>query len=338
MPLLSIILPVFNVEKYLNQSLKSLLTLLKLGVQLIIVDDGSTDSSPLIADTFQKENPQFDICIVHQKNKGLSGARNSGFPYATGKYIWFIDSDDCIIPDMSHILVNELNKCNVDILVLGRIIDYGENKEELLPYHIVTDSISGLEYLDKALTVSLFRTNVWDKIYRRQFLIDIKNKFVEELLYEDMLYNLEAFTKANSVKDLQLPIYIYNCTNQSSITKSIRLKDLDVLTFAGMARTFLQTLNPTKITKHAYNILMFTWISSCLVNKYVSIYKTNNEAQYILNRTFKDPVFISSASYCAHGMNIPTRVRIFAIIFNFSKSLYRIAVSYGLLLKKKYKA
>lgn len=117
MPMVSIIMPVYNVEKYIRGSIDSVLAQTYTDFELIIVDDGSPDYSPQICDEYASKNNR--IRVIHKLNGGLSSARNTGVDHANGKYILFIDSDDTIEPDLLEKVVPVAEKENADVTIFG---------------------------------------------------------------------------------------------------------------------------------------------------------------------------------------------------------------------------
>ena len=115
-PLISLIVPVFNVEKYLKRCLDSLISQSYKNIEIILIDDGSTDESGKICDRYAKEHSNI-IKVLHQENQGLSMARNAGLDIAIGEYIGFVDSDDYVEPKMFERLYNNLLESNADISV-----------------------------------------------------------------------------------------------------------------------------------------------------------------------------------------------------------------------------
>ena len=120
MPKYSLIVPVYNVQKYIEKCISSILDQDYANYEIIIVDDGSTDKSAEIIDRIANLNRD-KIVSIHQENKGLGGARNTGLEKATGKYVWFIDSDDTIAPYSLKHLDEFIQKQEVDILVFDRV-------------------------------------------------------------------------------------------------------------------------------------------------------------------------------------------------------------------------
>jgi glycosyltransferase involved in cell wall biosynthesis len=122
-PEISIIVPVYNVEKYLEKCLKSILHQIFSDFELILIDDGSTDSSGRICDEYLKRDSR--IKVFHKENGGLSSARNYGIEKSTGKYIGFVDSDDYIAKDMYEVLYNNLQRENADVSMCGNYDVWG---------------------------------------------------------------------------------------------------------------------------------------------------------------------------------------------------------------------
>ena len=112
--LISVIIPVYNVEKYLRECIDSVLNQSYQNLEIILVDDGSTDSSGEICDEYEKQDIR--IRVIHQKNQGLSGARNTGFQNANGEYVYFLDSDDWIVPEAIKCLVKRAEEESADVV------------------------------------------------------------------------------------------------------------------------------------------------------------------------------------------------------------------------------
>ena len=125
---ISIIIPVYNVEKYLERCLESVLSQTFKEIEILLIDDGSTDSSGVICDDFAKKDTR--IRVIHKKNGGLSSARNCGIENATSPLLGFVDSDDYIDPDMYEVLYNELKKADADIAMCDLVNCYEGQKIE----------------------------------------------------------------------------------------------------------------------------------------------------------------------------------------------------------------
>lgn len=327
---ISIILPVYNVDKYLERCLSSIKPYIDAGHQLIIVNDGSTDESQIIIDAFCKKNQ--NVIWIQQVNQGPSVARNNGMGYVTGDYIWFVDSDD-YIEDIT-VKLEVLLKDSPDVLVLGRTEEY--NTWDVCTPHKIGDAYyeSGKDYLKDSIDHGLFRTEVWDKIFKRSLLENNQLSFVEGLLYEDMYFTVSAFMSAQNVVTTRLYPYHYIHYNTGSITKTIRKKDLDVLKFVQLLDDFMDS-QPSNFnnTSKEYHKLIFNWVSSCLLNKYSWLSLYNQQAQEIFLETTSNTIFMRSVEYCA-SHNIGIRQKLFANLLLKSPILYKIILSLALKIQR----
>ena len=216
---LSIIVPVYNMERYLTKCLSSLLSQSFSLFELIIVDDGSSDQSPSICDKFAQIDNR--VIVIHQENKGVSMARNAGLEIARGKYIAFIDADDWIEPDMYSILIRKIQTDHADVAICGAN-SYDDN------YHFLREELKSegkfntaeLQY-DLFSSPSLLGGCVWNKLFRREC---IGNLFFNNNLVngEDREYLLRVY--ANCKLAVKIPNALYNMylrENSSSRTVSI---------------------------------------------------------------------------------------------------------------------
>lgn len=334
--MISFIVPAYNVEKYIGRCIESLLPFLRRGNEIILVNDGSTDNTLEIIRHYSAKYP--DIKVITQINKGLSGARNSGIRIAKGEYIWFIDSDDYVDFDESERILTEIKK-NYDAIVFGRKEKY--NSRSRLQPSSISDSEHGLglEYLEDSIKKGSFRTNVWDKIYRLNLIREKNIYFDEGLLYEDMLFNLKYFIYCRSVRVIRNYPYIYNKTNFGSISYRIKEKDLDVLKFIEMSDSWLTKNSFFEVRDSStYSVLIYNWVSSCLLNKYVEKSLYNKTARQIVEEAISNTIFLRCAKICSLKCTRP-RIRLFAKLLLFSPQLFKVALIVALKinnLKLKY--
>ena len=320
----SIIIPVYNVSKYLSRCLNSVL-FADDTIEVIVVNDGSTDNSLDIINSFQNQYPK--LKVVSQINRGLSAARNAGMRIATGKYLWFVDGDDYIsVEEFYPILAKIRSGIDRDVFVFGR-------KEDFLSWSICApkqlqyvECLSGPDYFKNSMSNSTFRTNAWDKLFRREFLIQHNLHFVEGLLYEDMYFCLQVFSYAKSVMVLSCYPYNYVHYNTNSITKQLREKDLDVLKFIRLADNFLMSRNfSLSINSLAYNVLIFRWVSSCLLKKYVPLSFSNSIALKIFKIVLQNKSFIRAVSIVRKNGN-DVQEKLSATLLCYYPYLYRILI------------
>lgn len=206
--LISVIVPVYNVERYLRNCVDSLINQSYKKLEIILVDDGSPDNCASICDEYAARDPR--VKVIHQKNKGLSGARNSGLLIAKGQYIGFVDSDDMISLYMYEILLNSLLKWNADVATCLDTTKY----ENLYSGGISIDNkmikliTNPLEYYLKYDCNS-----VWRRLYKRDAIENIS--FIENAQNEDILFTHYVMRKINRLVKVFLPLYFYNCEPQS---------------------------------------------------------------------------------------------------------------------------
>lgn len=204
LPLISIIVPVYNVKDYLEKCLSSICLQTYKNLEIIVVDDGSTDGSEKICDSFAQKDTR--IKVVHQINGGQSNARNKGLSIAAGEYIGFVDSDDWIAPDMYEFLYLLLKNNQADIAVCAHIVEM--EAETNVRYSTGKLTVfSGNEALRALIDDKRVRNYVWDKLYKRQLFEGIL--FPKNQIYEDMVVTPRIIHKAHRVVMQDYPKYHY---------------------------------------------------------------------------------------------------------------------------------
>ncbi len=219
-PLVSIVVPVYNAHDYLPRCIESLLEQTYTHLEVILVDDGSTDSSGAICDNYTT-NPR--VHVIHKPNGGISSARNAGLDVAKGDYITFCDSDDYVHPQMIELLVHtSIEKgCDLTICGISFINDEAYAATSLTQYDIqdvVTHQTSVLD--QRALYQGLFSGNnffpyavVWNKLFSRSLLDGIRYRGGSH--FEDGAFNAEVFQRCQKAYFIDLPLYIYIVHNTS---------------------------------------------------------------------------------------------------------------------------
>lgn len=232
MTLISIIMPVYNGEKYLTKAIESVLNQSIEDFELIIVNDGSTDQSLSIIEHFSLID--FRIKIITQLNKGPSAARNTGLKIAGGDYICFIDGDDEVNPDLLKNVLIELKPNYPDVLMFGMWIeDIGRDEKIRATFPMRTGSADYTkEQLDKVkidknfLDLIGYSTN---KMYKRQLLISNAIMFDEDINFlEDMKFNKHIFENATSLKIIDQCLYHYKRRKNSSGANTFQMKYFDL--------------------------------------------------------------------------------------------------------------
>jgi glycosyltransferase involved in cell wall biosynthesis len=238
---ISIIIPVYNVEKYLRQCLDSVLNQEADDYEVICINDGSTDGSGEILHEYSENYDK--IKVVQQENKGLSAARNAGMKTACGEYIFFLDSDDWLMPNALEVLKNEANVNDI-ICFNGR--RYFEDGSLEVPDEGITESnLSGWDYYNKyALKPRKFHfVCTVLRIYRRDFLLQYQLFFEEGIYHEDNLFTPIACYYAKSVKVIPDILYVYRI-RANSITQNFDSKRiLDIVKVANKLAEFFIPIN-----------------------------------------------------------------------------------------------
>jgi hypothetical protein len=209
---LSIIVPVFNAEKYLRPCLDSLVNQMMTDYEIILVNDGSTDSSAEIMEEYRKRYPD-RIRIMTVENGGQARARNLALEEAKGDYIGFTDSDDTAHTDMFPKLCDAAERENADIAVC----DCWRVEPERKVYQPARTE-------EKSISAS---GAVWNKIFRRDFIGDIR--FPEGRWYEDLAFSAKLLAKADKIVFVQEALYDYRCGHTSTMTNQNSRKNLDLL-------------------------------------------------------------------------------------------------------------
>mgnify|MGYP000010880611 CR=1 FL=1 len=223
-PLVSVIVPVYNAEKYLPACLDSICNQTLQELEIIVVDDGSTDRSREIADEYAVRDKR--IKVVHKRNGNPGATRNVGLRFVTGEYVGFVDSDDWIEPEMFFALYRKAKNDNLDIVVTGVTVEFARDKREikrLLNKSITVaeeKSISPLDTFFMLKEKSLFAV-VYNKLYSFRLLENKQICFMEMLPYEDLVFNLKAFmfTKKIDVIPDNSP-YHYICRDEMTAAGS----------------------------------------------------------------------------------------------------------------------
>lgn len=220
----SIVVPVYNVAEYVLRCLLSLKNQTYRNVEVIFVDDCGTDGSIDIIRDFCAENGCQDWKILHhERNRGLSAARNTGLTAASGEYVYFLDSDDDITPDCITSLVQPLAERQIDIVIGDyNIVGEGGYSPLLLPQGLV---LSNAEIL-KAYAEGKWYVMAWNKLCRREFLLGNNLYFKEGIIHEDVLWTFQVACRATSLYVVKKPIYNYYVRSSSIMTSMSIEKDL----------------------------------------------------------------------------------------------------------------
>ena len=207
----SVIIPVYNVEKYIDRCLKSIISQNYDDLEIIVIDNGSTDSSGSICDTYASEYS--NISVDHIENHGVGAARNFGLSKARGEFIYFVDSDDYLVGNLFADFADKLVS-DLDLVVFSYYNSFEEDlteksrTEKSLPFKGSYDK-DGFIKIFKELFLSDMLYTVWNKIYRREFLLENNLSFEQYELGEDVRFNLDVYRNVNKIYLSQDSYYVY---------------------------------------------------------------------------------------------------------------------------------
>ena len=268
MKLISVIIPVYNSAEYLSKCIKSVIAQTYTQLEIILINDGSTDNSGEICDKYASQDKR--IIVIHQENGGVSAARNTGLDRATGEYIGFVDSDDTAIPEMFEKLLVTIKKHNKQIAICGHTrfhIEGSIEKREQREIAEVLNTETALEYL---FSHKYFEGFLWNKLFCGK-LID-KLRFDKDLHFcEDLLFVNQCLLKSNGAAYVAEALYEYRL-RESSITCIYNNKRRTEL------QSFQRMMDLNK-SKKIVEILQFRYLEAA-----VNLYRMaviNRDLQYV---------------------------------------------------------
>lgn len=221
---ISVIVPVYKVEKYLEKCLNSILNQTYKNLEIILVDDGSPDNCGVICDQYAKLDNR--IIVIHKENGGLSEARNAGLNIASGDLIGFVDSDDYIEPSMFQVLYDNLVSHKADISLCGvYLVD--DDEKELGHLIVENKTCTGKEILEKYDFFYGGYVVVWNKLYRKEIFEDLR--FKKGRIHEDEFIFHHVFSKCSTVVSVPIPLYNYLQRPNSIMGNHSGNEQLDVM-------------------------------------------------------------------------------------------------------------
>lgn len=312
-PYFSVILPIYRVEEYLEQCIRSVLDQDFTDYELILVDDGSPDRCPEICDHYAERYDH--IRVVHKENGGLSSARNAGTEAARGTYIWWVDSDDWIAPGSLRALHEATVSDQPDMVKF----DYCRVAEETTLCR--SNARAGCyddpgeigQLVDQAFFApGKFVLSAWSHVYRRAFLTEQALTFVSErrIGSEDYLFNLQALASARSIRMLDAPLYHYRL-RAGSLTQRYR-KDL-LEQYTRLYRHLMEYFDRKGLAGHGGKICRFyVWHmihGTCIANAYRVPEGRKKLAAFLRTREFRD-----AAKRCDRtGLSAKQRLQLLAM-------------------------
>ncbi len=223
--LISVIVPIYKVEEYLDRCLESIVNQSYKNLEIILVDDGSPDSCPKICDEWAKKDIR--IKVIHKENGGLSDARNAGLSIAQGEYISFIDSDDWINIHFFEVMFNTMTAEKSDIIQCEKLDttkNNGEYLQQVDTFNLTT--VTDEQAISMLICENKFKQVVWNKLYKKQIIV---KPFVKGVINEDEFWTYKIISEADRITYIDAKLYYYFSRPGSIMGKGYSLKRLDGL-------------------------------------------------------------------------------------------------------------
>lgn len=315
MNLISIIVPVYNVDKYLYDCINSIVNQTYSNLEIILVDDGSTDKSAAICDEFSNKDSR--IKVIHKKNQGVAIARNVGLDAAHGEYIGFVDSDDVIKVDMYEFLLNNLLDNDTDISICG-IEKVDENLKTLSfmnPDTSFNKVFSKNDAMDSLCENRVINFSFVDKIFKRDLFKNLR--FRENILFEDMDLMYKIIDRADKIFYSSNPKYFYRIHFGSIIHKDFSIKRLDSIYVYKEFLVFIKNSYPNLLDKAKCYFLELCFINlfEILESKSKKFNNEKNKLIVTIKKVYKD---VKSSIY----FNKKLKLKVFLLNINAKLYLY----------------
>ena len=273
----SIIMPVYNVERYLRQCLDSLFSQTLQKIEIIAVNDGSTDNCLQILEEYQSRYPNI-MRIYSTENRGVSHARNYGLKKAKGEYILFVDSDDFIEKDMCEKLYNKAVTDKNDIVICTRYNVYEDRHTgELNREHIIMELINrSFNLYDHKYELAHILPFPWDKLFKRELLEGME--FPEKMRFEDIVFVYQVVVKATNIGIVNEPLYNYRKTTQGGFLNTFSKQTLDIIKAFELVFDYMEKNNYMNIFMPSLSFICTRHF--CL--EYITLFKNENRGRVSL--------------------------------------------------------
>lgn len=303
-PLLTVVIPVYNVEKYLKRCVESVLVQGWHNYDILLVDDGSTDSSPQICDDYVKA---YDfISVIHKENGGLSEARNTGISHAKGEYVYFPDSDDWLEPQTFTELAEVLESQEFELVSFNREFVKGE-EDAIVSDPLVTQVFGGKDAFVQMLKHSYITGFANDKIYKKSLFIDNNISFPKGKYYEDLGTNYKLFLSTKNVFATNQKYYHYLIDNPDSITRSWNEQKFSDM-FGFYKDIFYSDFVRSQLNKEELQISQRYYVNG-LIHILASLYKSKLDKNYGEIASEVKQELEKNKMTCSEVKSIPNRIK-----------------------------
>ena len=328
--LLSVIIPVYNVQAYLERCVQSVIFQTYQNLEIILVNDGSTDLSGVLCDKLAEKYSR--IKVIHKKNGGLSDARNHGLDIATGDYIAFLDSDDWVHRNKYEIVIDVLEKYDVDVVCVRYKNVWHYVCDDVQTYANQVEIITGAEAVAGCYMYKKLFANVWTKVFKRKIIGD--SRFVVGKIYEDVFFNHDVLHKTEKVARIQnILCYYYQRPN------SIMNSGATEVSVPHLAEGFGRILDYEK--EHYIDLYFITIkeLYNLIINIYLKRLCTQDKRPWKVKKRAFDLLTELFIIKYADEFNLSldySKKRIFAIkLAKKSKTLFRLLFRFHVKIKNK---
>lgn len=268
----SVIIPVYNVENYLRKCLDSLVNQTLKDIEIIVVNDGTTDNSQEIIDEYVKKYPKKVVSII-QENGGQGTARNTGLLHAKGEYIGYVDSDDYVEENMYEELYKKAKEEDSDIVICGNNV-VKENYDFL-----------SKEEVDKEFLLG--KMAVWNKIYKKNIIVDNKIQFRSKVWYEDLDFTMKVYFSSKKISYVDKPLYNYLLREGSTMNNNNIKRNLELIQAFD---SLIDYCKDKKIYNKAKDEIEFLCIYHMYIFAITRVLNTNNnyKAKIAIINKFRD--------------------------------------------------
>ena len=307
--LISVIVPIYKVEKYLMQCVESIVKQTHRNLEIILVDDGSPDHCPEMCDRWAAHDSR--IKVIHKKNGGLSDARNAGLLVAKGEYVGFVDGDDWIHPDMYRELYFQMMKYDADISACGVEMVWESSEKNKMLTNSGTYILDNKEAMLAIIQESNLKQPVWYKLYRREQIQDIF--FAVGKTHEDVFWSYQAIGKAKRVVVFDDAFYYYRQREESIMGSKYSLKRLDSLEAKQLRQSYIHNNYPMYESKAKADLFFSCVYHQQLAIKYLDDIELNTATKKI-EKIYKADMFEIRDLFC---LSIKQIVWILLLKFSF---------------------
>lgn len=262
---ISIIVPVYQVEKYIAQCIESVLNQTLTDFELILIDDGSTDNSGSICDSYAKTDAR--ITVIHTENNGAATARNKGLDLSSGRYIVFLDGDDYLAENMLERLREEIEGSEYDVAVCDFLNILPDERDNFC-LHLKENTVSGREVLEHLKNEKNYGvwTIVWNKIYKREVLKDLK--FPDGKYFEDEFFSNSLYLKINQIHIIPDILCYHRVLSSSTMNTQKAENYLDLLDALKERLIIYFEHNYSEVETYKVLIYLLEPFSSCCQAKF----------------------------------------------------------------------